>query len=199
MSKSLIMLAFFAIGILIGVKSLLPGFVFKTNISLYALYVLLFLIGIWVGACKHIWKTLKHSNIKIVLVPFSIIIGTLSVVGLFSFFMPGISFRDSLAIGSGLGYYSLSSILITQLRNETLGLIALLSNLTREILTLLLTPILVKYFGDIAPIASAGVTSMDTTLPIITKFTDKEFAMIAIFNGIVLTLIVPFLIIFILG
>ncbi|MCK4321344.1 lysine exporter LysO family protein [candidate division WOR-3 bacterium] len=194
MKKSIIMLIFFLIGILFGMKSLLGKFIGKVDISLYALYVLLFLVGIGIGGDNRTWKIVKNVNIKIFLVPLSVIIGTLLFVGPLSFFIPGISLRDSLAIVSGFGYYSLSSVLITQLRNETLGVIALLSNITREIVTLLLTPLMVKYFGKLAPIASGGATSMDTTLPIITKFTGKEFAMISVFNGVVLTLIVPLLI-----
>ncbi|MCK4572236.1 MAG: lysine exporter LysO family protein [Candidatus Stahlbacteria bacterium] len=194
MKKSIIMLIFFLIGIIFGMKSLLGKFIGKVDISLYALYVLLFLVGIGIGGDNRIWKIVKNVNIKIFLVPLSVIIGTLLFVGPLSFFIPGISLRDSLAIVSGFGYYSLSSVLITQLRNETLGVIALLSNITREIVTLLLTPLMVKYFGKLAPIASGGATSMDITLPIITKFTGKEYAMISVFNGIILTLIVPFLI-----
>ncbi len=194
MKKSIIMLIFFLIGIIFGMKSLLGKFIGKVDISLYALYVLLFLVGIGIGGDNRIWKIVKNVNIKIFLVPLSVIIGTLLFVGPISFFIPGISLRDSLAIVSGFGYYSLSSVLITQLRNETLGVIALLSNITREIVTLLLTPLMVKYFGKLAPIASGGATSMDITLPIITKFTGKEYAMISVFNGIILTLIVPFLI-----
>lgn len=188
------MLTFFAIGILVGMGSLLGQFSSKMDVSLYALYILLFFVGIGIGADRNTWKIVKNVNIKIVLVPLSVVIGTLSFAGVFSFFIPEIGFRDSLAVGSGFGYYSLSSILITQLGNETLGVIALLSNISREIATLLLTPILVKYFGKLAPIASGGATSMDTTLPIIAKFIGKEFAVISIFNGVVLTLIVPFLI-----
>jgi len=194
MKKSIIMLIFFLIGIIFGMKSLLGKFIGEVDISLYALYVLLFLVGIGIGGDNRTWKIVKNVNIKIFLVPLSVIIGTLLFVGPLSFFIPGISLRDSLAIVSGFGYYSLSSVLITQLRNETLGVIALLSNITREIVTLLLTPLMVKYFGKLAPIASGGATSMDTTLPIITKFTGKEYAMISVFNGIILTLIVPFLI-----
>lgn len=194
MKKSIIMLIFFLIGIIFGMKSLLGKFIGKVDISLYALYVLLFLVGIGIGGDNRIWKIVKNVNIKIFLVPLSVIIGTLLFVGPLSFFIPGISLRDSLAIVSGFGYYSLSSVLIAQLRNETLGVIALLSNITREIVTLLLTPLMVKYFGKLAPIASGGATSMDITLPIITKFTGKEYAMISVFNGIILTLIVPFLI-----
>ena len=82
--------------------------------------------------------------------------------------------------------------------NETLGVIALLSNIMRELITLLATPIFLKYFGKLAPIAAGGATSMDTTLPIITKFSGKDYAIIAIFSGTVLTILVPFLVTFIL-
>jgi uncharacterized membrane protein YbjE (DUF340 family) len=68
----------------------------------------------------------------------------------------------------------------------------------REVATLLMTPVLVKYFGKLAPIAAGGATSMDTTLPVIAKFTGTEYAIIAVFSGTVLTIIVPFLVTFIL-
>ncbi|MBN2521044.1 MAG: lysine exporter LysO family protein, partial [Bacteroidales bacterium] len=65
------------------------------------------------------------------------------------------------------------------------------------IFTFIFTPLLVRYFGRLAPIASGGATSMDTSLPIITKFTGKEYAVISIYNGIVLSILVPVLITFI--
>jgi uncharacterized membrane protein YbjE (DUF340 family) len=75
---------------------------------------------------------------------------------------------------------------------------ALLSNILREIITLLATPILVLYFGKLAGIASGGATSMDTTLPVITRYSGKEWSIIAVFSGVVLTILVPFLVTFIL-
>jgi uncharacterized membrane protein YbjE (DUF340 family) len=194
MRKSLVMLMFFVIGIISGNKTIVGKLGSGLDLSIYALYVLLFLVGIGIGADRKTWKIIRRANIKIFLIPISVIVGTLSIVGLISFFIPDINYLDSLAIGSGFGYYSLSSVLITQLKSETLGVMALLSNITREILTLLLTPFLVKYFGKLAPIASGGATSMDTTLPVITKFAGKEYALISVFNGFILTLIVPFLI-----
>jgi uncharacterized membrane protein YbjE (DUF340 family) len=62
----------------------------------------------------------------------------------------------------------------------------------------LLTPILVKYFGNLAGIASGGATAMDTTLPVITRYSGKSYAVVAVFSGIVLTILVPFLVTFIL-
>jgi uncharacterized membrane protein YbjE (DUF340 family) len=54
------------------------------------------------------------------------------------------------------------------------------------------------YFGKLAGISSGGATSMDTTLPVITRFSGKEWSIISVFSGIVLTLLVPFLVTFIL-
>jgi uncharacterized membrane protein YbjE (DUF340 family) len=102
--------------------------------------------------------------------------------------------NECLAIGSGFGYYSLSSIYITKISGEVLGVVALLSNIIREVITLIASPVLVKYFGKLAPIASGGATSMDTTLPIITRYSGKEFAVTSVFSGTVLTIIVPFMV-----
>ena len=46
-----------------------------------------------------------------------------------------------MAVGAGFGYYSLSSIFITEYKGPELGTIALLSNITREIITLLFAPV----------------------------------------------------------
>ena len=103
-----------------------------------------------------------------------------------------------MAVGAGFGYYSLSSVFITQLHSQSLGVVALLSNIFREVATLLATPLLVSYFGKLAGIASGGATAMDTTLPVISRYSGQSYAIIAVFSGIVLTILVPFLVTFIL-
>jgi uncharacterized membrane protein YbjE (DUF340 family) len=72
--------------------------------------------------------------------------------------------------------------------------IALLSNVMRELATILMAPLLARHFGKLAPIASGGATSMDTTLPIITRCVGAEYAMVSVFSGIVLTVLAPILI-----
>lgn len=194
MKGSLIILSFFAAGLLIGMYDVIPDNFLKTDYSLYALYLLMFLVGIGIGNNKKSLEVIKSVNFKIVLVPLSVILGTYIGVGFYAVIQDEIGFTDSIAIGSGFGYYSLSSVLITELRNETLGVIALLSNITREIITLLLTPVFAKYFGKLAPISSGGATSMDTTLPIITKYIGSDYAIISVFSGVVLTILIPFII-----
>ncbi len=197
MKNSLIIVGFFAFGILGGVYNVVPKVFIETDFSVYALYILMFLVGVGIGSDKKAWQILKRANWKIALVPCTVIVGTFLGVTIVSLFID-IGLRESLAVGAGFGYYSLSSIFITKISGEALGVVALISNIAREITTLLITPLFVKYFGKLAPIASGGATSMDTTLPIITKFVGKEYAIISVFSGIVLTILVPFLVTFIL-
>ena len=194
MKNSLIILAFFVLGILLGINEKLPELMIKTDFSLYALYMLMFLVGIGIGADKKAWSVLRIMKAKLFLVPLGIIVGTFAGTALTSLFLPDLKLKEVLAVGSGFGYYSLSSLFITQLSGETLGVIALLSNIFREIITLLATPLLVQYFGKLAGIASGGATSMDTTLPVITRYSGKEWSIISVFSGVILTLLVPFLV-----
>jgi uncharacterized membrane protein YbjE (DUF340 family) len=194
MIGSIIIVLFFAAGVFAGISNFSLNFLNIGDPSIYALYLLMFLVGIGIGSDSNVWNVLKKMNFKILLVPFTVIAGTLSGTYICSFFLEDIGALDSMAIGSGFGYYSLSSIIISKIRNETLGVTALLANISREIFTLLAAPFLVKYFGKLAPIASGGATSMDTTLPIIAKYSGKEYAVISVFSGVVLTILVPFII-----
>lgn len=198
MKGSLIILSFFIGGLLAGIFSLLPDFLLENDYSLYALYILMFLVGIGIGSNKKSLEVIKSVNIKIILVPLSVILGTYIGVAIFTVLQDNLSLIDSIAVGSGFGYYSLSSVLISEMSGEKLGVIALLSNIFREIITLLFTPVFAKYFGKLAPISSGGATSMDTTLPVITKYIGADYAIISVFSGIVLTILIPFLISFIL-
>jgi uncharacterized membrane protein YbjE (DUF340 family) len=195
MKNSFIMLSVFVAGVIIGLFSFLPSGVMKYGAELYALYLLMLLVGISIGSdIPGAWRLLKKLHIRIAMVPLAVIIGTFAGVSLVPFFLPGISFKDALAVGSGFGYYSLSSILLSELKGEVLGVIALLANIIRELITVIGAPLFVRFFGKLSPITSGGATSMDTTLPVITRFSGKEYATISVFSGTILTILVPFLV-----
>ncbi|HOE91915.1 MAG TPA: LysO family transporter, partial [Candidatus Cloacimonadota bacterium] len=99
--------------------------------------------------------------------------------------------RQAITICSGMGYYSLSAMVCSQKFGEVVGVIALLSNLLRELLTMMFAPLLVKAFGNLAPIGTGGATAMDTTLPFIKKSAGSEYAIIGFISGVVLTVLVP--------
>ena len=63
-------------------------------------------------------------------------------------------------------------------------------------MTLLFAPLMVRWFGNLAPISAGGATSMDTTLPIITRYTGNDYAVVSIFHGFLVDFTVPFLVTF---
>lgn len=194
MRGSLIIIGFFIIGVIFARFHFMPDWVLQNDFSMYALYVLMFLVGISIGSDTKALKALKEQNMKIAFVPLATIFGTLAGSAAVSIPLSGRSVWDCLAVGSGFAYYSLSSIFITEFRGAELGTIALAANIIRELITLLLAPLLVVWFGKLAPICSGGATTMDTTLPIIARFSGKEYVVIAIFHGFVVDFTVPFLV-----
>ena len=204
MKGSLIVVASFALGCLLGWSGQMPTFLLSEELTTYVLYLLMFQVGLSIGSDKKLKEILSSIRPKLLWVPLATIVGTLSAVACVSLLLPRWSLFDCLAVGSGFAYYSLSSILITQLKEPALGVqlatelgtIALMANIIREIMALLGAPLFVRYFGRLAPICAGGATTMDTTLPIITRYSGKDLVFISIFHGILVDFSVPFLVSF---
>ncbi len=199
MRSSLTILLFFALGVMVGIFNFAPSYIIQNDLSHWALYLLMLLVGIGIGADASALKAVKALNFRIALVPLFTIVGTTLGVLLVYLILPMFNLTDMLAIGYGFGYYSLSSIFIADIRGDELGVVALLANIMREIITLLFAPIFATLFGKLSPIVSGGATSMDTTLPIITKSSGKDYAMVSLIHGVILTILVPFLVTLVLG
>lgn len=194
MKGSLIIISFFVLGTLCGLFDLLPFQLAETDISYYALGGLMFSVGISVGNDPQTLKNFRTLNPRLVFLPIMTILGTLAGSAVVSLLLSHREMTDCLAIGSGFGYYSLSSIFITEYKGAELGTVALLANISREILTLLAAPLLVRWFGNLAPISAGGATTMDTTLPIITQTAGQQFVVVSIFHGFIVDFSVPFLV-----
>ncbi len=191
MKGSLIIVGFFVLGTICGVCHLLPFDIAETNISYYALCALMFSVGLSVGNDPQTLKNFRSLNPRLVFLPIMTILGTLAGSAAVSLILTHRSITDCLAVGSGFGYYSLSSIFITEYKGAELGTIALLANIFREMMALLGAPLIRKYFGKLAPISAAGVNSMDVLLPSITQYSGKDVIPIAIFHGILIDMSVP--------
>ncbi|MGL4293582.1 MAG: lysine exporter LysO family protein [Bacteroidales bacterium] len=181
-------------GILLGYFRILPEFLIHTDWSMWVLFTLLFFVGISVGSDNELSSKLRNQSPVLLLIPLITIIGSLIGVLLIVPLLPERTISDCLAVGSGFGYYSLSSILISEYKGSDLGVVALMSNIIREVTVLVFAPLLVRYFGKLAPICCAGATSMDSTLPVIIKNTGSEFVIIALIHGILVDFSVPFLV-----
>lgn len=196
MKGSLIIVGFFVLGIIVGLCHFVPQGFLDSDVSYYALCALMFCVGISIGCDTSVLKSFRKVNPRLMFLPVMTIVGTLAGCAAASLVLGHRQLTDCLAIGSGFGYYSLSSIFITEYRGPELGTIALLANICREILTLLCAPLLARYFGKLAPISVGGATSMDTTLPIITRASGEQFFIVSIFHGFCVDFSVPFLVTF---
>lgn len=196
MKGSLIIVSFFLLGTLCGIADIIPETMVSSQISFYALCALMFCVGIGIGHSPETLKSFQRLNPRLALLPLLTIIGTLAGVAAVWPILSGRSLSDCLAVGSGFGYYSLSSIFITTYKGAELGTVALLANIFRELITLLGAPLLVRWFGCLAPISAGGATTMDTTLPIITRYSGQEFVIVSIYHGFLVDFSVPFLVTF---
>ncbi|MFI3294422.1 MAG: lysine exporter LysO family protein [Rikenellaceae bacterium] len=194
MKGSLLIVGLFLAGLLLGRSQLDLSFLDDDSLASWVLYGLMFLVGISIGSDTSTLRSVFGSKAKIFLVPLATILGTLIAVALLGVLWSGRPLWDYLAVGSGFGYYSLSSIFITEYRGIELGAVALTTNIVREIITLLFAPWLVRWFSPLAPITAGGATTMDTTLPVITQFSGKEWVVVAITHGAIVDLSVPFLV-----
>ena len=193
MKGSLIVVGFFVLGLLAGRMEMVPAWLLDSRVSFMALCGLLLFVGMGIGLNPDMKKEVRSLNPRLTLLPVVTILGSW-MGALVAWLLVHRSLTDCLAVDSGFAYYSLSSIFITEYRGAELGTIALLTNIIREMLTLLGAPLMARIFGPLAPISAGGATTMDTTLPIISQTVGQRYVALTIYHGFVVDFSVPFLV-----
>jgi len=166
---------------------------FLDSITNYSLAVLLFGVGIDIGASREIIEDLRLMGWKLIVIPILIAVGSILgavIIGLIFNFSAG----ESAAVGAGFGWYSLSGVLISKLHSAELGSLAFLTNVFRELMTVMVLPVVAKYFGSLAAIAPGGATTMDVTLPLVKESGGEAVVIPAFISGAVLSTLVPILV-----
>lgn len=190
---SLAILVVLILGILagVGMPAGVSGWIDQA--SSYLLLILLVSVGIDMGRNREVFLRIRELGVRILLIPLGVMVGSLcgGAVAALLLRMP---LTEGMAITAGLGWYSLSGILMTEAGNPVGGALSFLSNVFREVLTFLLVPALAGYGSFYTAIAPAGATAMDTTLGLISKHTNGTIAVIAFVSGVICTLAVPFLV-----
>lgn len=196
MRDSLVIVAFFVAGILLGISELIPFDIAGSGIAMYTLYALIFSVGFTVGNNPDILRSFRKLNPRLALLPVMTVAGTLAATALLGLVLPDRSVTDTMAVGSGFAYYSLSSVIITGYKGAELGTVALVSNIVREFITLVCAPLLVRWFGSLAVISAGGATTADVTLPVAARYSGEKFAVLSMYHGFVVDFSVPFLVTF---
>lgn len=204
MKNAIIVLGLFFAGVVIGSTPSLSGKFDAGILPQIILYVLIVQVGLGLGAKGEIAMLRKNFNLKMLAIPACTIGGTIVFSAIVGLALSHWRITDCIALGCGFGYYSLSSVLISELKEITLGAdraaalatLALLTNIARELMALTGTPLLARHFGKFAPIAAAGVTSMDSALPVINRHSGADAVPVALAHGIILEIATPLLVTF---
>lgn len=168
-------------------------------ILMSALDVMIFIAGIEIGSNRGILKRIcnLHSALLALAIPLAVACGSICGALLLGH-IAGLSAYDSLLVGGGLGWYSFSSVVISAMYSTEIGTVAFLANMMREISGFFLIPLLVRVHKFLA-LAPSGAATMDSGLPVVIKYTNLHVGMYSFINGLVLTLIVPVLILWLLS
>ena len=197
---SAIILGCFLLGLVLALTRILPDAFYALDFESYAdwvLYAMLLSVGVSIGMGESVWALVKKLPRRVLWLPLVALAGTW--IGSVAAFMTiralgyDLSLQQSATINTAMGYYSLSSILTTKAWGATIGSICLLTNLMRELFTILAAKPIGRIFGRFASTASGGATVTDTSLPIILKAEGRDILPAVLYYGIVINIAVPFL------
>ncbi len=194
MKGILLILGVFVLGVILGRFASIDLMALASDYTMWILYALMFIVGLSIGHDKEKLGVLLRPDPIMLLLPLGTIIGSLIGATMVAQFISQHSLTDSLAVASGLGYYSLSSLLIKELRGEELATIGLVANIARELMAIMFAPLIVRFFGPLALISAGGATTMDTTMPVIARYSGDKYILPAILHGILLDLSIPVLV-----
>ena len=180
--------AFIALGIGYAFAELAAYFSIQPHISTWHLLLaFMLLIGLDLA-----YSPLDKSwlNWKILLVPLGCIVGSLFGAFIAAYFLPNLSIQDLIMLSQGYGFYSMTGIVVTELKNAHLGSIALMNDLFREIFAIIFMYIIGWRYPRSA-ISSAGATAMDVTLPMVKQACGNDFIPHAMVSGFILSVLAP--------
>lgn len=180
--------AFFALALGYGIAEFCSYAGLDPHISTWdLLLVFMFLIGLDLA-----YSPLDRSWLswKILLVPLACVLGSILGAIAISWVIRDISLKDLIMLSQGYGFYSMTGIVVTELKNAHLGSIALINDLFREIFAIIFM-YLIGWRYPRSAISSAGATAMDVTLPMVKQACGNDFIPHAMVSGFVLSVLAP--------
>ncbi|MCE4615243.1 MAG: lysine exporter LysO family protein [Desulfurococcales archaeon] len=173
------------------------GIDIPSNTMIYTLYLLVLAAGYLIGdELTRLGRNAGKAFATGGFLAFSTILSSI-IGGILVSEILGIDTRLGAVIGGGSGWYSLVGPMISQI-DPLMGLVGFLANLLREIIHILIYPVLARCCW-LPGIAVGGATTMDTGLPVIAMYGGRKASIIAMINGGLITLSVPFVLSFLLG
>lgn len=157
------------------------------------LCLLMLFVGLDLGIEGTVVTSIRNAGWRVIVIPVTVIVSTLLGALVCGLLLP-ISIRETMAIGAGLGWYSLAPGIIMDNGYVVAGAVSFVHNVLRELLSIIIIPIVAKKIGYIETTALPGAAAMDVCLPIVEKSTRGDIVVFSFFSGLFLTIAVPALV-----
>ncbi|MDO4870073.1 MAG: lysine exporter LysO family protein [Bacillota bacterium] len=196
---TLLILICVAIGISSGYFILLGMFGQETLASTSSLMitiglcVLLVFVGLDLGLEGKVFTDIRRVGLKILIIPFALMLGTLVGSVLCMFILP-LALNESLAVGGGFAWYSLAASIIIDAGHEAAGAISFMHNIMRELFGIVFVPLVAKRIGYVECLSLPASTCMDVCLPIVEQSTNGSTTVYSFITGFVTSMSVPFVV-----
>ncbi|GAA0515195.1 lysine exporter LysO family protein [Tatumella terrea] len=164
-----------------------------TRAGEYALLLLLLLVGIQLRASGMNLRQILFNRQGVTVA--AIVLVSSLPAGILAALLLGLPVKTGLALSSGFGWYSLSGILMTNAFGPVIGNSAFLVDLLRELISMMLIPLLIRRYRSTA-LGLCGATSMDFTLPVLQRAGGSGIVPAAIVHGFIMSLLAPIMIAF---
>ena len=158
-----------------------------------ALSMLMLFVGFELGNDDSGGGDLKTTGLRVLFFPVATLVGAI-LGGIVLFLILPVTLRESLAISSGFGWYSMAPVLIMEAGHMTASAISFVHNLTRELFSMLIVPFVARYVGFIEAACVPGSPAMDICLPVIERSTNSTTVVYSFVTGFLVSGTVPILV-----
>ncbi|MBR5229530.1 MAG: lysine exporter LysO family protein [Firmicutes bacterium] len=168
------------------------------NMIVGGVCILLLIIGFNMGLTGQIVSSLKSAGLRIFIIPFAAILGSIVFGGLYGLISP-LTVREGMAISAGFGWYTFAPSVIIDSGHVVAGAVSFMHNVLRETLGIVSIPIAAKLFGYIESTSVAGVAAMDVCMPITEKACNEETAIYSFATGVTMSITIPIIVPLLIG
>ena len=152
---------------------------------------LLLMIGIIGADLAQIRLSRQWGSPAMLALPGLVVVGSM-LGGALVAWLADVPLKAGLALSSGYGWFSLSSVMVAEALGKAYGTMALSIDLLRELLAFVILYALGRWW-PLVGLAAAGATAMDSSLPIIKQVCSPSVIPMAMVSGFLLTLLAPFM------
>ncbi len=163
---------------------------FLDNALTVSLFFLYLSAGITLGSNKEVFTYIRRLGLRVMIMPLATFVGSI-IGGFICGAMLGVPLDISAISASGMGYYSLTGAFLTETYGIEAGTYGFIVNVSRDVFTVALMPILVRISKG-STVASGAGGCMDSMLMPVHRAAGPEIGMVGLISGTVITIFVPF-------